>query len=982
MTCLVTSVLLFSQFAICRMRGLVVLACGYLFSALMVIPYTLTFPGAFSPTGLLGAGLQTTASLYWFWHLLFPMALLGYGLMRDEKSDPVPAEPSLLAVIVGSVALVLTLVCGLTLLATAGSNYLPVLFADRVDFTPTARAAGASTMLSSASAIAVLWLRRRSLLDQWLMIVALSAILEMALGSIFVSARFSLGFYTGRVFSLLTSTIILVVLLAETTRLYATVTRSNEGKIRSLVDANILGICISNLEGAIIEANEAFLRMLQYSPEDVVSRRLRWTDLTPAEWRVQNERSVAELRSTGAFHPVEKEYFRKDGSRVPVLVGGALFEKSGDEGVMFALDLTERKRAEESLRESERKLRQFFESVPSQFWSADPDGEPTYVNQRLLAYFGMRVEDQKFDDWQAVLHPDDVAETEKALYHAFRTGEPFQGVQRLRRADGEYRWHRTHAECLRDHKGDIIQWYGFNVDIDEGKKAEDALRRNEERLRRSEAYLAEAQILSHTGSWAHDPVTEKILYWSVGCYRIWGFEPAHGLPDGQVAFRRIHPDDRDRVFEEAMEGRRQKRDYATEFRIVLPDGTVKYVEGIIHHVFSEEGELIELVGTNADVTDRRRAEQALRESEAKFRAAIDGIAGLVAIMAPSGELEAVNRPIIEYFGRTVEELKNWGTSDAVHPEDLPRVLESYKTSLATGTPFHQEQRLRRFDGEYRWFENRGAPIRDESGRITRWYCLLVDIEDRTRALERLQQLQSDFAHMNRVNTMGELAASLSHEITQPIASVRNNARAAQNFLHRQTPDLREVEEALGCVVGDADRAGNIVDRIRDHIKKAPPRKALCDLNAAINEVVVLARSAIVKNGVSVQSRLAEGLSPIHGDRVQLQQVVLNLILNAVEAMGSSEAKVRELLISTEQDHNGILVAVCDSGPGIDPAHFERVFDAFYTTKPKGMGMGLSICRSIINAHGGKLWAEVNEPRGTVFQFTLPAAENKSWLPAP
>jgi signal transduction histidine kinase len=231
--------------------------------------------------------------------------------------------------------------------------------------------------------------------------------------------------------------------------------------------------------------------------------------------------------------------------------------------------------------------------------------------------------------------------------------------------------------------------------------------------------------------------------------------------------------------------------------------------------------------------------------------------------------------------------------------------------------------------------------------------------------------------MNRLSMMGELAASLSHEITQPIASARNNARAAQNFLHNKTPDLREVEEALGCVVADADRAGNIVDRIRDQIKKAPPRKALCDLNAAINEVLVLARGAIVQNAVSVESRLADGLSPIHGDRVQLQQVVLNLILNAVEAMGSSKAGARELLISTEQDHKGILVAVCDSGPGINPAHFERVFDAFYTTKPKGTGMGLSICRSIINAHGGRLWAEANEPRGTVFQFTLPSAESNS-----
>jgi PAS domain S-box-containing protein len=259
----------------------------------------------------------------------------------------------LLAVIVGSVALVLTLACGLTLLATAGNSSLPVLFADRVDFTPAARAAGASTMLLSASAVAVLWLRRRSLLDQWLMIVALAAILEMALGSIFASGRFSLGFYAGRLFSLLTSTIVLVVLLAETTRLYATVARSNERKFRRLVDANILGICIWNLEGPVIAANEALLRMLQYEREDVVSGRLRWTDMTPAEWRERDEHAMEELRSTGTFQPFEKEYFRRDGSRVPVLIGGALLEDNGSEGVAFLLDLTERKRAEQALRELE-----------------------------------------------------------------------------------------------------------------------------------------------------------------------------------------------------------------------------------------------------------------------------------------------------------------------------------------------------------------------------------------------------------------------------------------------------------------------------------------------------------------------------------------------------------------------------------------------------------------------------------------------------
>jgi signal transduction histidine kinase len=313
-------------------------------------------------------------------------------------------------------------------------------------------------------------------------------------------------------------------------------------------------------------------------------------------------------------------------------------------------------------------------------------------------------------------------------------------------------------------------------------------------------------------------------------------------------WERIHPEDRDRVWGAIQEAVHQKRDFIDEFRLLLPDGTLKWVEGTSYHVFSPGGTLAEVITTTVDVTERRRA---------------------------------------------------------------------------------QDER------------------------------------------EKLRQLELDFAHMNRVNMMGELAASLSHEILHPIATARNNARAGMRFLEMNPPNLDETKEALACVVRDTDRAKDIVGRMRDHIKKAPLRKEHFDLNSATNEVIVLAQSVIHRNGVSVQTRLADGLLPVMGDCVQLQQVLLNLILNAAEAMGSVEEGARELLISTEEDQTGALVAVRDSGPGIDTEHLDRVFDAFYTTKSDGTGMGLSICRSIIHAHGGKLWAEANEPRGAVFQFTLP-----------
>jgi len=510
-----------------------------------------------------------------------------------------------------------------------------------------------------------------------------------------------------------------------------------------------------------------------------------------------------------------------------------------------------------------------------------------------------------------------------------------------------------------------------------------------EALRRSEAYLTEAQRLSHTGTWAFNRTTT--LYWSEEGYRLWGLDPLQGVPTREAIWQRIHPDDRGRVYEGVQEAIRQKGDYTVGFRIVLPDGTVKYLQSYSRHLFSERGELVEVLGTHTDVTerkraenDRRKAEEAIRESEFKLRQIIETVPSLLWSTDPAGEPTHINQRMLDYSGMRFEDFKHGGWEAFLHPDDFSETAKAFYHAIQTGTSYQAVNRFRRADGEFRWYHTRGEPLRDQQGRIIQWYGLSVDIDEAKKAdmrareeHERLRQLESDLAHMNRLSVMGELTASLAHEITQPIASARNNARAALNFLDKRSPDLSEVREALHCVVGDTDRTGDIVDRVRDQIKKAPPRKSRFDLNQAIDEVIVLARSAITENGVLVQTRLTQGLAPVEGDRVQLQQIVLNLILNAVEAMSSIEVGERELLISTEQNQTGdVLVAVRDSGLGIDPEHLERVFEAFYTTKSSGVGMGLSICRSIIDAHGGRLWADVNEPRGAVFQFTLPGAEKK------
>ena len=454
--------------------------------------------------------------------------------------------------------------------------------------------------------------------------------------------------------------------------------------------------------------------------------------------------------------------------------------------------------------------------------------------------------------WLKLIHPEDRPRAAEAAAAALRGDARYDVEYRVIRPDGDTRIVHSQGDVTWDDSGRPLRQFGVLQDITELRQAEKELRASEEALRRSEAYLAEAQRLSHTGTLAFN--ASSPVYWSEEGYRIWGFDPLEPLPDREAVLQRIHPDDRERVNAETEEALRQKRDFSSEFRIVLPDGTVKHIESAGRPFFSADGELVEIVATHVDATERKRA---------------------------------------------------------------------------------QEEH------------------------------------------ERLRQLETDIAHLNRVSMMGELAASLAHEILHPIATARNNARAGMRFLERSPPNLDEVREALACIVRDADRAKDIVGRMRDHIKKMPPRRELFDLNDAINEVIVTVRSAIANSRVSVRTRFME-LTPILGDRVQLQQVVMNLILNAVEAMSSVEEGARELWIETEESQtDGVLVAVRDSGPGIDPEHTERVFEPFYTTKTSGMGMGLSICRSIIAAHGGRLWAEANRPRGTVFQFTLPAGSEDS-----
>jgi PAS domain S-box-containing protein len=355
----------------------------------------------------------------------------------------------------------------------------------------------------------------------------------------------------------------------------------------------------------------------------------------------------------------------------------------------------------------------------------------------------------------------------------------------------------------------------------------------------------------------------------------------------------------------------------------------------------------------------------------QLRLAIDTIPGLVWSALPDGSAEFLNQRWLEYTGLSMKEGLDWGGKVAVHPEDTARFMDEWKAALAEGKPLETEARLRRADGEYRWLLIRAVPLLDETGKIVKWYGASADIEDGKRAEETLRKAQSELAHVTRVTTMGELAASIAHEVNQPLSAIVNNGSACIRWLDGVAPNLEEARDAARRVVRDGNRAGEVITRIRALLRKTDAEKSRLDINQIIRDVVKLTRNEATGKGVALRLELAPGIPPVLGDRVQLQQVILNLIMNGIEAASSATGLQRELLISSRQhESDGTLIAVRDSGVGLEGQDLEKLFDAFYTTKPQGLGMGLAISRSIVEDHGGRLWATPNDGPGATFQFTL------------
>jgi PAS domain S-box-containing protein len=416
----------------------------------------------------------------------------------------------------------------------------------------------------------------------------------------------------------------------------------------------------------------------------------------------------------------------------------------------------------------------------------------------------------------------------------------------------------------------------------------------------------------------------------------------------------------------------------TEERVRRADGQYRWFAIDRVAARDENGKIIKWYGTAYDIEDRKRAEDALRDSEVKFRDYAETASDWFWEIGPDCKFTLLTENA--FRSNSVDRIGTLCWDRALDLETEPEKWRLLWTTLDSRTPF------RDFvyctvdgSGSPMYVRVSGKPVFDANGEFRGYrgtgtdVTALRTIEAQARENERrYREAQLELAHANRVAAMGQLTSSIAHEVNQPITAAVTYALAARRFLSAEPPNFLEVDDALSLIVKEGNRAGEVVGRIRALIKKAPARKDAVAINDAILEVISLTRTEAANNSVSVRTELAEGLPHVQGDRVQLQQVVLNLIINAIEAMRDVGEKERELLISTRNQPDGVSVEVRDSGPGFTPAVFDRVFEAFYTTKPGGLGLGLSICRSIIEAHNGRLWAGPNMPRGAIFRFTAPA----------
>jgi PAS domain S-box-containing protein len=626
--------------------------------------------------------------------------------------------------------------------------------------------------------------------------------------------------------------------------------------------------------------------------------------------------------------------------------------------LFLAAVIEERTTGETELRESESRFRIVADAAPVLIWMSGVDKLCTFLNKPWLEFTGRSLDQEMGNGWAKGVHPDDLQKCLEVYTEAFDARKPFVMQYRLKRYDGEYRWVSDQGVARYDSNEKFAGYIGSCVDVTDLIKKDEALREFEERV----VLAAEA---AHLGVWELDTTTNE-LWMSDKARALFQFDPETCLDEAMVQ-RRVHPDDRalrDSAVKHAIE---TQGEYAIEYRVLLPDGTLRWISGCGRCVTGKYGKGKRLIGVSIDITPQKEAQDL-------FRLAAEGSHLGVWHWDEVAKTLTWDGATRDMFGVSADGAITINTFyKALHPDDAERVKQTWRRALELRLPYQIEFRTQRTDGTIRWVDARGRGYYDEAGKPLLMTGVLFDITDRKEAELAAQRNREDLSHLSRVAAMGQLAASIAHELNQPLSGITSNASAGQRFIDRGDVDLRELRELLGDIVADGRRAGDVIRGIQRMVKKGVTAHRQINLNDIVVSVVRMVKANAMLHSCELGTFLDPGLPLVKGDPVQLQQVLLNLVINAFDAMRDAPLSHRKVAIATKHnDDTTIRVSVRDYGVGIPEEARERVFDHFFTTKREGLGMGLAIVRSIIESHGGTIAAENADGGGAQFHFTLPA----------
>ncbi|MGC1637811.1 MAG: PAS domain S-box protein, partial [Candidatus Acidiferrales bacterium] len=610
-----------------------------------------------------------------------------------------------------------------------------------------------------------------------------------------------------------------------------------------------------------------------------------------------------------------------------------------------------------------------LQQIPVAAWTLRPDGTPDFVNRNWLEYSGQTLDyvQSNSDAWMTAIHPEDREAASKSICDGIRSGQDFTMEARFRRVqDGAYRWHLNRAAALRDAEGNLLRFVCTSTDIEDQKQSQENLRRAVETNRLIVDTALDAVITMDAQGAITDwnKQAEIVFGWSnkevIGQHMSDLIIPerlrmAHerGLRhflatgDGPILRRRI----------EVTAIRRNGVEFPAELEVSpMSLGKNWYFGAFIR-----------------DITDSKLAEKRLRESELNLRQMTETIPEMLWSATAEGTIDYCNARVLDYTGFSADEIMGSGWTKLLHPDDVERTARTWRACVTTGAPYRVEIRtFHAADRTYRWCVTSALPLLDQQGRILKWYGTVVDMHDWRHAQEELRNTQAELARVARVMTMGELTSSIAHEVNQPLFGIMTNTDTCLLMLSTDPPDIDGARETTQRTMRDANRASDVIKRLRALYSKKDPSPELMDLNQATREVISLSLSDLERWQVIVLQELADNLPLVVADRVQVQQVIMNLVRNASDAMSNVDDRPRELLIRTEREEGDrVQLSVKDAGVGFEPQAADRLFEAFYTTKNDGMGIGLSISRSIIEAHEGRLWATANDGPGATFSFSIP-----------